>query len=213
MVMPKWLKIVLGIVVALIILSVIGIGGCMMFVFNLGKDMQDPAKIQKVLNEMVEMQEPTPKGFSYAFALNMAPLADVKFVLVNYEPTHMYLMLGKMPIQEKKTPEEIAADLGSKGVQGASVKFESKSKGTEKVAGQDLIYAIGTATDKQGENVPAMIGIMATPMKKDTFFVYGTHKNMMQNSSSKDEGTDKVPTEFDWKDTQIFLHSIKAIKD
>lgn len=190
--MPKWVKILLGVLAVGIVLIIGATVAVTMFAGDLMKKASDPAEISKTVNSFADIPQ-LPSGFEYQMQMDFSIL---KFVSIKHGDD-MNLILGVIPLESQAdNAEAIMAQLDKKQVTG-SKDFKVVESGNETVGGENLLYKIGTSEDvKSGNRVPTMLGIV-TPKgwSKKAVFVFGT-----QMSGEN----------YDMASTKQFLGSIKG---
>lgn len=193
--MPKWLKILLGVLAVGIIACVgLGIWGVMTFQ-DYGKKMMDPTQTQKVVASFADI--PTlPPGFEYALNFDLSML-KIKFGTIKHGDDDM-IILGTIPMEGSESQESIQAKLekNSDSVSGTS-EFKEDGKGTETVGGEAFNYKTGTAVDKKsGKPVATMYGVLCPKsMPQTAVFIFG-----VQTSGNK----------YDMTNTKQVLSSIQG---
>ncbi len=169
--MPKWLKILLGIL-ALGIITVVGLGiAGTMFLGDMMKKGSDPVEISKTVNTFATMPS-LPPGFEWVMGMD---LSIIKFASAKHGDD-LNIIMGTIPLESgAENAEAIMAQLEQKQVTGSS-DFQVGESGNETVGGETLAYKIGTAVDKKsGSRLPSMLGII-TPKSwgKKAIFIFGT---------------------------------------
>ncbi len=171
--LPSWAKILIGATVVVLVGVVALVVGVGLFFGNMVKQAQDPAAIARVARSIATFSEPLPAGYKFSMGID---IAGIKTVTVEHQPEKQMLIVMSFPKKEKADPQTLVNELYERGVNTpqASAKFqEVKTRGTEKVAGQQMPYIIGTMTDRVNNRFEGLVGCIVSPTRNETIFVYG----------------------------------------
>lgn len=160
--MSTWLKIVL-ICVVVVIVGTIALGA---FLFNMGsqfmKTAGDPNAGSKTLREIVQVQEPLPEGWKYAFNMNMGDA--MKMVSLANKPTDTFVSIIEVPNSKHQSADDILANPSeAKGLEARG--FTMESRGEESFAGQSMKYIRGSVS-RSGRSSQMEMGVITRPNGK-----------------------------------------------
>lgn len=164
----KWVKIVLWSVVGVLILSLATctIGG--LLIFKGATDATDAKKIAPILESMVSFEKPLPDKYKLQMAMDYYDALKFKFAALKDKDAtiEFYLVRFKNTDKSNYTAEQFVDELATKKqVEGAGAasdamkEFVLKEKGSAKVAGIDMPFALGTTENSATQKTrPALFG-------------------------------------------------------
>jgi len=171
----KWVKVLLWTVVIILVLSLATctIGG--LFIFKTATDSTDIKKITPILDSMVEFEKALPERYKLQMAMDYYDALKFKFAAVKDKEATLefYLVRFKNTDKPDYTAEQFVDELAAKKqVEGAGAASEAmkgfvlKEKGSMKVAGIEMPFALGTTETASGIKRPALFGCIIP--NKDT---------------------------------------------
>lgn len=164
----KWVKILLWTVVGFMVLSLATctIGG--LFIFKGATDATDAKKIAPILESMVTFEKPLPDKYKLQMAMDYYDALKFKFAALKDKDAviEFYLVRFKNTDKPDYTSEQFIDELATKKqVEGAGAASEAmkefvlKEKGTMKVAGIEMPFALGTTENTVSQKKrPALFG-------------------------------------------------------
>jgi hypothetical protein len=199
--LPGWLKIVL-ILGTVFVIGAIGLfAACTMMLNNI----QDPQHIKQIATTFMSINDPPGGGFQYAIGIDFgAKLVgfvnkekDLSICIATF-PESKDLddperVLNKMDQMTRTSSSQNTKPASTASI-GTKKKFEATSKGTEKVGGREMSYAVGYAINSDGSKAPTFIGLFP-PGPKGSVCIFG------QSPGDK----------YDIDSTNEFLKSINTI--
>jgi hypothetical protein len=202
--LPGWLKIVL-ILGTVFVIGAIGLfAACTMMLNNI----QDPKHIKQIASTFMNINDPPGGGFQYALGIDLG----AKLVGFVNKPKNLSICIATFAeSKDLDDPEQALnkmdkmtrsggvqsggpSSMGSSGSSGVKKKFEATNKGTEKVGGREMSYAVGYEINSDGTKAPTFIGLFP-PGPKGSVCIFG------QSPGDK----------YDMDSTNEFLKSINTI--
>src|SRR5271156_5853826 len=161
--LPGWAKILLGLSIFFLVSVLVLIGACTYFIGEIERKNTDPAVVKKIANTIVTIDDPLPNGFKWVIGLD---ILSMKMAAVNHSPDNLELILTSLP--SGKTSNSLEENISSSELNpalanatGTQSKFEAKVKGSETVANKKFVYAIGTVKDREGHDIPSLMGFFS----------------------------------------------------
>ncbi len=162
----KWVKILLWTTVILLVLSLATctMGG--LFVLKSATDATDIKKITPIVDSMVTFEGPLPDKYKMQMAMDYYDALKFKFAAIKDKETNLefYLVRFKNTDKPDYTSEQFIDELAvKKQVEGAGAASEAmkefvlKEKGSMKVAGVDMPFALGTTENTVSEKKRAAL--------------------------------------------------------
>jgi hypothetical protein len=229
--LPGWAKILIAIALFFLISIVVLVGACSFFFGEFQKKNTDPAVVQKIANTIVTIDEPLPAGFKWVVGLD---IFNLKMAAVNHTPDNLELILTSLPsgknsnsLEENISSSELNPALAN--ATGTQSKFEAKVKGSETVANKQFVYAIGVVKDREGRDIPSLMGFFSPNDEGRAVMLVGVQEGGAKRLKGNHPGqspatTDKVPDKegkdatdadlvkaYNLEATKQFLHAIKKI--
>lgn len=164
----KWVKVLLWTVVIILVLSLATctIGG--LFLFKSASDATDIKKITPIVDSMVTFEGPLPDKYKMQMAMDYYDALKFKFAALKDQDAviEFYLVRFKNTDKPDYSSEQFIDELAvKKQVDGAGAASEAmkefviKEKGSMKVAGVDMPFAIGTTENTVSQKKrPALFG-------------------------------------------------------
>jgi hypothetical protein len=169
--LPKWAKILIGVVIVGIISVAALFMGMLFFMKNLADNAKDPTYISQTARKMADFGD-LPEGYQFAYAMDMM---GIQMVMINHPKTDQTISMVSYPKKEKD-PKTAIDKLLAGGVQtpNQSAKIQDiQERGEMQVAGTAMPYAIGKVTDGRGKTFEGMFGCLVSPTKDRTLLIYG----------------------------------------
>jgi hypothetical protein len=180
--LPGWLKIVL-IVGTVFVIGAIGLfAACTMML----KNIQDPQHVKQIATTFMNISDPPGGGFEYALGIDFG----AKLVGFVNKQKNLSICIATFPeSKDLDNPEQAlnkmdkmtrtggglsggASTTASSGASGTKKKFEATNKGTEKVGGREMSYAVGYEINSDGSKAPTFIGLFP-PGPKGSVCIFG----------------------------------------
>jgi hypothetical protein len=191
--LPKWAKILIGVVIVGIIGIAASFLGILFFMKNLAENAKDPVYITRTAQKMADFGD-LPPGYEFTGGLDMM---GIQMVMISHEKTNQTLSIASYP-KKDKDPHVTIEKLISSGVttpnQTAKIQ-DIQQRGEIPVAGTTMPYAIGKVTDVRGRAFEGMFGCVVSPTKDRTLLIYGIQP---------------LGTKYDMATTEAVLKTIKS---
>jgi hypothetical protein len=224
--LPGWAKVLIGLALFFLISILVLAGACTYFISEFQKKNTDPAVVQKIANTIVTIDDPLPDGFKWAVGLD---IFSMKMAAAVHPVDSLQLILLSLP--SSKTSGSLEENISSSELNpalsnatGTQSRFESKVKGSEMVANKKFLYAIGTVKNRDGFDVPSLMGFFSPNDEGRAVMLVGVQELAPKAAKSKlGEGTTSKPSSdsqtsaddlvkaYNLEATKKFLHAIKKI--
>lgn len=199
--LATWLKWVIGLVVGGMLLSMAACGLILFGGYTMMKGMTDPVAVKQNMNKIADIDISSDR-YQPNLGLDLPPLGLV-ISSVTDSQTKLSWAMVKVPNNDEKqqTNEQMLAEFAESGVPTATttgqgtMKVGITSKGTVKVAGQEMAYILGTTNSEQGVQPVYLALTLPTPKQVDMVCAIG-----------------EAGKEIDLKQVNEFLAKIKAFK-
>jgi len=161
--LPGWAKILIGIAIFLMVSSFLLIGACTYLVNQFETKNIDPVVVKKIANSIVTLDDPLPPGFKWVVGLD---IFSMKMAAVNHAPDNLELILTSLPggknsstLEDNISSSQVNPALAN--ATGTQSKFDAKVKGSITVANKQFLYALGVVKDRDGKEVPSLMGFFS----------------------------------------------------
>jgi hypothetical protein len=187
--LPGWAKILLGLSIFFLVSVLVLIGACTYFIGEIERKNTDPAVVKKIANTIVTIDDPLPNGFKWVIGLD---ILSMKMAAVNHSPDNLELILTSLP--SGKTSNSLEENISSSELNpalanatGTQSKFEAKVKGSETVANKKFVYAIGTVKDREGHDIPSLMGFFSPSDDGRAVMLVGVQEGRARKLSASDK--------------------------
>ncbi|MBK9141440.1 MAG: hypothetical protein IPM23_03020 [Candidatus Melainabacteria bacterium] len=164
--LATWAKWLIGVLVALFILTIGGLGLGAIFLWNFSSQATNPENVKKLVDGLVVFEEPLGEDYKYTMGFDIAGFFTL--ASVEDETTKTTYSFIKMKAEkEKVTAEEMVEQIASRVPTGSgeTSSMAVKDKGTMPVAGIEMPYLTGVLNSK-GTDMPALLGCVMPSNEK-----------------------------------------------
>jgi len=233
--LPAWAKVLIGLAIFFLVSILVLVGGCTYFITEFQKNNTNPVFVKKVANTIATIDDPLPDGFQWAIGLD---LFSMKMAAAVHPSDSLQLILMSLPssknassLEENINSSELNPALAN--ATGRQSKFEAKVKGSETVANKKFLYAIGSVKDKDGNDIPSLMGFFSPNDEGRAVMLVGVQERgakkltnsktavgsadkdklepMNTSQSAADAASSDLVKAYNLEATKQFLHAIKKI--
>ncbi len=145
-----------------------------MFARRIAVDATIPERMQRTALKIAQFEEPLPVAYKYLMA---ADFQIMRFLVIEHEPSHQqiafYGLSGLTSERDAKNLLDRAYDMGINTVYTVAKFHDLKSRGNEKVAGQEMRYLIGEFTDPStGRKADGLVGCISLNKAAKNILIY-----------------------------------------
>ena len=163
--LPIWAKVCLFI---FFVSTIAIIGGLIFGVAWMSKfpvAARDPVLMDRVVRRFGDIENPLPKDFKYEYAFSVPLLANECIIIEHFPDQSLYYLL-RVPNPGGLGSDAVLKQWAKRNpLNGRSL--EVKENGSEPVAGQNMVYVIGTSGGSQ-----EMIGALKSSRAKDQSILF-----------------------------------------
>ena len=172
--LPMWATLLICFVVLTI--CTVGTSAVSFFMFarRIAIDATIPERMQHTALAIAQFPVPLPAAYKYLMA---ADFQIMRFLVIEHEPTHQqiafYGLSGLASEKDAKNLLDRAYDVGINTVYSVAKFHDLKTRGTEKVAGQEMSYLIGEFTDTASERkADGLVGCISLNKAAKNILIY-----------------------------------------
>lgn len=136
-----------------------------------------PAEIAKVAKSIAKFPDPLPKGFAFAFGIQVGPLS---IITIEHQPDKQTLTMAAEERVEMADAATLLNQAYDMGVNIPSTGFPVyahfktlKQKGQTEIAGEKMPYMLGELEDSNGKKAEGFIASIAAKSVKKNILIFG----------------------------------------